>query len=242
MVLLVFAYGGFETALVPMGEARNPKRDAAFALSASLVACVAIYALVQWVVVGVLGSGAITDRPLAEVARVTMGDRGATLVALGALISVYGYLSAKLLSMPRMTYALAEGGDLPGIFGRVSRSFHTPWLSILLYAVTVWGLAVRGSFEWNVTLSAISRLFYYGTVCAALIALRWKSPSAAPFRVPGGPLLAIAGIMLCLVMVTQVDLSQSWILGATVGAAAINWVWVRWIAHRTADLSVPAAR
>jgi len=76
---------------------------------------------------GVLGPGATTDRPLAEVARVTMGNRGAGLVAIGALVSIYGYLSAKMLGMPRLTFALAKGGDLPGVFGAVSRRFHTPW-------------------------------------------------------------------------------------------------------------------
>src|ERR1035438_6823639 len=72
MVLLVFAYGGFESALAPMSEAKDPGRDAAFALFVAIVACTAIYALVQWVVVGVLGPGATTDRPLAEVARIAM--------------------------------------------------------------------------------------------------------------------------------------------------------------------------
>ena len=119
MVLLIFAYGGFESALAPMSEAKNPGRDAAFALFVALIACTVIYALVQWVVVGVLGPGATTDRPLAEVARITMGNRGAGLVALGALVSVYGYLSAKLLGMPRVTFALAKGGDLPQVFALV---------------------------------------------------------------------------------------------------------------------------
>jgi APA family basic amino acid/polyamine antiporter len=227
MVLLVFAFGGFETAMVPLGEAKNPRRDVGFALLVSLIACIAIYTLVQWVVVGVLGNGATTDRPLAEVARLTMGNRGAALVAIGALVSVYGYLSAKLLSMPRTTFALAEGGDLPGPFAWVSRRFHTPWLSILIYAVTVWGLALVGTFTWNLTLSAVARLFYYGVVCAALIALRQKQPGAAGFRVPGGPVLAVLGILMCVAMFTQVDLSQSRILLVTVGAALVNWTWVR---------------
>jgi amino acid transporter len=226
MVLLVFAFGGFETALVPLGEAKNPKRDVGFALLMALIGCIAIYALVQWVVVGVLGSGATTDRPLAEVARLTMGNRGAVLVAIGALISVYGYLGAKLLSMPRTTFALAESGDLPGPFAWVSRRFHTPWLSILVYGLTVWGLAIFGNFSWNVTLSAVARLFYYGVVCAALIVLRYKQPGAARFRIPGGPLLAVIGIGLCIAMVGQVDLSQSRILKVTVGAALLNWLWV----------------
>lgn len=228
MLLLIFAYGGFETGLVPMSEAKNPRRDAAFALLASLTASVAIYTLVQWVVVGVLGNSAISDRPLAEVARSAMGNRGATLVSMGALISVYGYLSAKMLSLPRTTFALSESGDLPGIFGRVSRTFRTPWFSILFYALVVWGLAAKGSFVGNVTLSAVARVLYYGIVCAALIALRWKQPKAARFRVPGGPVLAVIGIGVCIVMASQVDLTQSWILGVTIVAALLNWVWARW--------------
>ena len=227
MVLLIFAYGGFESAMAPMSEAKNPGRDAAFALFVALIACTVIYVLVQWVVVGVLGPGATTDRPLAEVARVTMGNRGAGLVALGALVSVYGYLSAKLLGMPRVTFALAKGGDLPEVFAAVSPRFHTPWFSILFYAAAVWGLAMAGSFAWNVTLSVVARLFYYGVVCAAVIALRRKQPLAAGFRLPGGQVLAVLGVGIAVALATQVDLSKSLILAATVGAALLNWLWAR---------------
>jgi amino acid transporter len=227
IVLLIFAYGGFESALAPMSEAKNPGRDAAFALLVALIACTVIYALVQWVVVGVLGPGATTDRPLAEVARITMGRRGAALVAMGALVSVYGYLSAKLLGMPRVTFALAKGGDLPQLFAAVGPRFHTPWFSILFYAAAVWGLAMVGSFAWNVTLSVVARLFYYAVVCAAVIALRRKQPLAAGFRLPGGPALAVLGVGIAVVLATQVDLSKSLILAATVGAALVNWMWAR---------------
>ncbi|MGB7151779.1 MAG: APC family permease, partial [Terriglobales bacterium] len=233
MVLLIFAYGGFESALAPMSEAKNPARDTVFALAVALIACTTIYALVQWVVVGVLGPGATTDRPLAEVARVTMGNRGAKLVAIGALISVYGYLSAKLLGMPRVTFALAQRADLPQLFAQVSRRFHTPWFSILFFAAAVWGLAIGGSFAWNVTLSVVARLFYYAVVCAALIALRHKQPLAAGFRLPGGPVLAIlgvaiaAGVGIAAVLTKQTPLAKSLILAATVGAAVLNWLWAR---------------
>jgi amino acid transporter len=232
-VLLIFAYGGFETALAPVGEARNPARDASFALLVALVACIAIYALVQWVVVGVLGPGATTDRPLAEVAFATMGDRGAQLVAIGALISVYGYLSAKMLGMPRVTFALAEGGDLPKAFGWIGSRFHTPWVSILFFAAVVWGLALAGNFAWNVTLSVIARLFYYGVVCAALIPLRRKLPSTGGFRLPGGALLSVLGVAIAVALFAaaqiskQVDWGKSLILAATVAAALLNWLWAR---------------
>ena len=225
--LLVFAFGGFESALAPTGEARNPARDAAFSLLVTLVACTAIYTLVQWVVVGVLGPGSTSDRPLAEVARVTMGNRGAALVSIGALVSVYGYVSAKLLGMPRVTFALAESGDLPRVFAAVGRRFHSPWFSILVYATAVWALALVGSFAWNVTLSVVARLFYYGVVCAALIPLRRKQLRPGAFRLPGGPMWAIFGVLIILALLTQADLSKSLILIATVAAAVLNWLWAR---------------
>jgi basic amino acid/polyamine antiporter, APA family len=227
MVLLIFYYGGFESAVAPMSEAKNPRRDAAFALFVALITCTVIYAVVQWVVVGVLGPGATTDRPLAEVARVTMGSRGAELVAIGALVSVYGYLSAKLLAMPRVTFALAKNGDLPRIFASVNSNFQTPLFSILFFAIAVWALAMVGSFAWNVTLSVVARLFYYAVVCASLIVLRRKQPQAARFRLPAGPLFALLGIGICVALATQVDLTKSVILAATLGAAILNWVWAR---------------
>jgi amino acid transporter len=227
MVLLIFYYGGFESAVAPMSEAKNPRRDAAFALFVALITCTVIYAAVQWVVVGVLGPGATTDRPLAEVARVTMGSRGAELVAIGALVSVYGYLSAKLLAMPRVTFALAKNGDLPRVFASVSSNFQTPVFSILFFAIAVWGLAMVGNFAWNVTLSVVARLFYYAVVCASLIALRRKQPQAARFRLPAGPLFALLGVAICVALATQVDLTKSVILAATLGAAILNWIWAR---------------
>jgi amino acid transporter len=233
LFLLIFAYGGFESSLAPMSEAKDPARDAGFALLVALIACTAIYALVQWVVVGVLGPGATTDRPLAEVARVTMGNPGARLVAIGALVSVYGLLSAKMLGMPRVTFALAKGGDLPQVFARVGPAFHTPWFSILFYATAVWGLAIAGSFTWNVTLSVVARLFYYGVVCAALIALRRQRRSFHGIRLPGGPLLSVLGVGIAVALGAaaqiskQVDFSKSLVLAVTLGAALLNWLWAR---------------
>jgi amino acid transporter len=215
-----------------MSEAKNPRRDSVFALFVALAVCGLIYTAVQWVVLGVLGPDAVTDRPLAEVARVTMGNRGAALVAIGALVCVYGYLSAKLLAMPRVTFALAEQGDLPGVFAIVSPRFHTPWVSILVYGAVVWGLAIIGSFTWNVTLSVVSRLVYYGLISAAVIALRYKQPNAAALRLPFGPLLAVLGVLITLALIvrtfmTQADLGKSLIVVVTVAAALLNWVWAR---------------
>jgi basic amino acid/polyamine antiporter, APA family len=227
ILLLVFAYGGFETALAPMSEAENPRRDAPFALFVALVVCAAFYALIQWVVVGVVPNVANSTRPLADVARVAIGPIGAALVAVGALISFYGYLSAKILALPRVPFALAEQGDFPKVFAAVHRRFHTPYVSILAFAALVWMFSLIGEFKWNVTLSAVARLLYYGVCCAALPVLRRKQPEGAMLRLRAGNILAVLGILLCLILVTRVDFGQSMILVGTIALALVNWLIVR---------------
>lgn len=227
ILLLMFAYGGFETALTPMSEAKNPRRDAVFGLFAALVTCTLVYTLIQWVVVSLLSDPVHSERPLADVARLFLGTRAAQFVALGALVSVYGYLSAKILAVPRITYALAERGDFPRLFAAVHPRFRTPYFSIAVFAAATWLLALFGNFAWNVTLAALSRLFYYGIGCAALPILRKKQADAALFRLPGGVAFAVVGVGICLALITQVDLSGSLILLAAIFAALANWAWVR---------------
>ena len=227
LLLLVFAYGGFETALAPMSEAENPRRDAPFALFTALIACTAIYALIQWVVVGVLPHAAQSDRPLADVASVALGALGAGLVAVGALIAFYGYLSAKILGMPRVAFALAEQGDFPKALAAVHPRFHTPYVSILVFAALVWGFALSGEFTWNVTLSAVARLLYYGVCCAALPVLRRKRPGTARFHLPAGNLFAVVAVLMCIALITRVDFRQSLIVAATIALGILNWLVVR---------------
>jgi amino acid transporter len=211
----------------PLGEARNPRRDAPFALFMALAVVTLIYTTIQWVVVGVLPATAHTDRPLADVARLVMGGGGAALVAVGALVSVYGYLSANFLTGPRMTFAFAEQGDFPRVFGAVHPRFKTPHVSIVAFALLCWVLALAGSFTWNVTLSAVARLVYYGAVCAAVPALRRKQPGAAWLRLPAGPVFAGAGVLICGALLSGVDFSGSVILLITILIGGLNWLAVR---------------
>jgi APA family basic amino acid/polyamine antiporter len=171
ILLLVFAYGGFEAALLPLGEARDPRRDAPIALFAALGLCALLYGLVQVVVIAALADPGASPRPLAVAAAVFLGPIGAGLLAAGALISVYGYLAAAMVNVPRLIYAMAAEGDLPARVGAVHPRFRTPHVSVILFALTVWALASAGSFLQNLSLSAVSRLLTYGAICAIRVAL-----------------------------------------------------------------------
>lgn len=225
MVLLIFAYGGFEAALISTGETRDPRRDTVFGLFAALITCTLIYTIIQWVVVGVLPDPAHSSRPLADVAGNVLGPAGASLVGIGALLSIYGYLSGNMLATPRMTFALAEGGDFPSPFAAVHPRFRTPYISIAVFALLTWAFALFGSFAGNATLSAGARLFYYGLVCAALPILRRKRTPA--FRLPAGSIFAGLGVLMCLAVLTRVDFSNSLFLIVIVIFGLLDWLVMR---------------
>jgi APA family basic amino acid/polyamine antiporter len=227
ILLLIFAYGGFEAALISGGEAKNPRKDTVFGLFVTLLICAAIYSLIQWVVVGVLPDPARSERPLADVARIILGPSGAVVIAVGALVSVYGYLSANVLATPRITFALAERGDFPSLFAAVHPVFRTPYFSILIFVALVWLFAMFGGFAANATLSAGARLFSYALVCASVPMLRKKKPDAATFHLPAGPLFAVLGVLICLVLLAGMDFSKSFLLGITALVGLLNWLAVR---------------
>jgi APA family basic amino acid/polyamine antiporter len=226
-LVLIFAYGGFEGALVPMSEARDPQHDVPFAMAVSFLSVTLIYVLVQIVVIRVLADPAQTDRPLAMAAQVFLGTGGAAFIAISALLALFGYLSAQMVHVPRITFALAEQGDLPPVFAAIHNRFRTPHVSILVFAISLWVLAVIGNFRANVVLSSASRLVTYGLVCAALLALRRNRPCAAAYRLPLGPAFAAIGIATMIVLFTRISWEElAWILGTAV-AAFLHWLGTR---------------
>jgi amino acid transporter len=227
MLLLLFAYGGYEAALNPMGEAKDPRRDVAFALLVAISIIAALYSTLQLVVVGVLAHAAASERPLADVARVLLGRPGALLISVGALVSIYGYVSANMLTVPRSLLALAEGGDFPAAFGRIHPRFRTPYVSIVVFALLVWVFSQLAGFSWNVTLSAVARILYYAGICVAVPVLRARQPAAAAFRLRGGITLPAAGVAICVLLLGGVDFSKSVILLATIAIGLLNWALVR---------------
>ncbi len=233
ILLLVFAYGGFEAALMPLGEARDPRRDAPVALFAALGLCALFYTAVQLVVILALPDPGVASRPLAAAAQVFLGRGGAGLLAAGALVSVYGYLAGAMLNVPRLTYAMAEQGDLPHRLGEVHPRFRTPHRSVVLFAVLVWALASAGSFLENLSLSAVSRLLGYGAICVALVVLRRQEArgeaalGAPRFRVAAGPLVAVLGLLFTAILALRMNGRELGVLLVTMLLGAVHWKWMR---------------
>ncbi|MGB9106802.1 MAG: amino acid permease [Terriglobales bacterium] len=227
LTLMVYAYAGFEAAFLVSGETRDPRKDAPFALLVSIATATLVFVSLQYVVIHILPDAATSAKPAADAARRFLGPLGAALVAGGALVSIYGYLSANLLHAPRLTFAMGEQGDFPGWFAAVHPRFRTPYISILLFALLVIGFSVAGSFRWNAILSVLARIFVYGAVAAALPALRRKQPHADAFRLPAGNVFAALSLVFMVVLATRMQRSAAVVLAVTLLIGCLTWLWAR---------------
>jgi basic amino acid/polyamine antiporter, APA family len=227
ILLLVYAYGGFEGALVVGGESMNPKRDTPIALLLALAVAAILYMLVQFVTLITLPGAAVSVRPLADAAGHFLGPAGSSVMALAFILSAYGYLSANLLHSSRITFAMAEQGDFPQLLGAVHPRFHTPYVSILFYVLAVYVLAVLGDFRWNATLSAVSRLAIYGAIALAVPILRRRNDGKAQFLLPGPYLFSGLALLCSVVLLTQMGRGEFYVVGTTCLIAFVNWVFVR---------------
>jgi basic amino acid/polyamine antiporter, APA family len=227
MLLLVYAYGGFEGALFVGGESTNPKRDTPIALLLALGVVCLIYTAVQYVTIATLPEAGMSARPLADAAQRFIGSGGAAAIAMAALISGYGYLSANVLHAPRITYALAERGDFPAFFGIVHSKYRTPYVSILVYAALVFVFALIGNFQWNALLSAASRLAIYGAMALAVPILRKRNDGKATFLLPAPYLFSGLGILFSVLLAARMGRSEFAVIGTTSVIALVNWAVVR---------------
>lgn len=206
LVVMVFAYSGVETAMIPGSELKNPRRDIPIAVFAALLVVSMLYVCLHLVVMHAAPAMASSERPLSVAASVYAGEIGGTVISLAATLAMFGSLSAAAVTAPRLTYAMAEQGDFPAICSLVHRVYHTPWASILLWAGVVLALANYDSFIWIVVLSVAARLVVYSTMCAAVIQLRLLHPSRDAWRAPigiGVPLLSIGICFLLASRLTQ---------------------------------------
>ena len=197
VLLLVYAFTGFEMATIPAGEVRDPKKSLPRALLIAILVVAIVYIMIQIVCVGTLPGLGQSTKPLADAGLRFLGTAGGAIISVGAIISITGNLNILLLSGSRLPFAMAEQKQLPAFVGSIHRKFFTPYVAILLTAGSMLFLTLKSSFLAALTISTIARLVTYAATCLALPVFRARSEVPKPaFRLPGGTILAILSLLL----------------------------------------------
>jgi APA family basic amino acid/polyamine antiporter len=217
--VVFFAYIGFDAVSTTAEEAKNPKRDLPIGIIASLVICTILYLAVAAVLSGIVPviqyraaadalpgvavvppeeSVRFLNAPVAFALSVIGQDWASYLVSAGAVAGITSVLLVMLMSQPRIFFAMSRDGLLPQGVSKVHPKFGTPYITTIITCFAVALVAGLTQIQVFGEMTSIGTLFAFVVVCAAVLTLRVKRPDAhRPFRVPGGPIFPILGILSC---------------------------------------------
>jgi amino acid transporter len=209
VLILIFAFTGFEAAIVNTGEAKNTRKNIPFALITSILVVTVFYGLIQFVSIGTLPDLAKSTTPISDAALQIMGPPGAVIITIGAIISIGGTLNAMMLIGSRVPFALSEGKQFPEIFSRLHAKHRTPFYSLLIFSFASLIASLTGSFIYAVSISVISKVIVFLLVCFSLIKLRTQDkPSMDYYRLTYGNVLAGIGIAASLWLLSSSNTTE----------------------------------
>lgn len=222
ILILMYAFIGFEVAVINAGESKNPKVDIPVALVTTVALVSVFYIVIQIVSISVDPGIAETNKPLAQVAERLFGPVGASILAIGAVFSIAGSSATSMLVGPRLTFALSKQEAIPQWFASVHPKFGTPGNSILFCGVLGILLGVSGGFVWLATVSTLVRFITYALTIASLPRIE-KTIDQDPkqFAIPGGLTVPILAFLLSIWLVGHASL-KAWgaaILLSIIGSA-----------------------
>jgi basic amino acid/polyamine antiporter, APA family len=166
-------YDGWYSAIYFMEEDRDPARNLPRSAMGGVVACIAVYLLVNAALLHVLPMAqmAASQVPAADAAMLVFGSHGKQIILVISLVTVISTINALLLISPRILFAMGRGGLLPRRMASVN-SGGTPSVALLIGALAIIALVLSGSFETLIAISSFLFVSVYISGFAALFRLR----------------------------------------------------------------------
>lgn len=231
VLLLIFAFTGFEILTVPAEESLRPRRDIPFALLVTIGGVCLIYLAVHAVALGVLPDLPSQTAPLAGVAAVLAGPPGRYAMTGVAAISMAGCTLVSMVGATRLLYAMARSGQVPAILGVLGRRRRTPVVATFLLGGLAAALAIAGGYAELAAISAGTRMLIYLGCCGACLV-----PGAAAGA--GRRVVAVLTAVVIVVLLGALE-GREIVAGlAGLGCGAVIYL----VARRGGALSTPLQR
>jgi APA family basic amino acid/polyamine antiporter len=215
--VVFFAYIGFDAVSTTAEEAKNPRRDLPIGIIASLVICTILYVAVAGVLTGIVPvvdfrqDAQFLNAPVAYALSVINQNWAAGLVSAGAVAGITSVLLVMLMSQPRIFFSMSRDGLLPKGVSQVHPRFQTPYITTIITCVIVAIFAGLVPIQVVGEMTSIGTLFAFVVVCMAVIVLRRTRPDAhRPFRVPGGSVIPVLGVVSCMYLMVSLSV-MTWV-------------------------------
>jgi len=245
--LVLVSYAGVTKVAAVAEEIEDPGRNLPLGLLISLIATAFLYALLVFVLVGVVEGPELTgtEEPMAEATALLFGDLtiwggipigtlAVAAIVLAALLALVSTANAGILTASRYPLALSRDNLFLNKFEYIHPRFSTPFVAILTTGAIIIFIVATQEVDEIAKMAGAFQILVYILVCGALIAFRerdleWYTPE---FHTPGYPWVQLFGIFSGIFIITQMDAQE--IIGS-IAIVVFGFVWFRWYAKDKID-------
>ncbi len=232
--IIFFSYIGLDAVSTAGEEVKNPRRTMPLAILGALVIVTTLYILTTVVAVAAqpytkfegqeAGLAAILEQ-------VTGQTWPATMLAAGAVISIFSVTLVVLYGQTRILFAMARDGMLPELFHRVNKRTLTPVPNTIIVAAVICLLAGLIPINFLAEMTSIGTLVAFLVVSIGVMVLRRTHPELPRgFRVPFYPVTPILSILGCLWIIKDLRAVTIWVFLIWL-AVALVWYFTYGIKH-----------
>ena len=226
VLLVLYAFVGFEGALITAGETREPKKNLPRALISTVLIITALYFAVQLAYVAVSPPGG-SEVPLVALGQELLGPIGGIIITITAVISIAGNTTVIIIAAPRMTFALAEDHTLPAWFKKVHEKYNTPANGIIFMAIFSALAAISGTFVMLAVSSTLARMVATGICILGLPRIRKKADQETlenAVKIPGGYLIPGIAMLVCIFAASQSSIKAWGYMAAFIAVGSVLYV------------------
>ena len=214
LVLIFWAYVGFELGTFPASEVKDPSRNIPRAIILGMAVVTVFYLSTNFVVYGMVPWQTLagSPTPLILVGAALFGVAGAAFMTAGALVSVSGSDESGILGTARLSYAMAIDGLFPRVFASIHPRYETPYTALVIEGVIAFALSLVSGISGLISFSVFNMAFSFLITCLALTVISQGRKE----RLRGQEILPWAGVAICLYL-----LYSTGIFDALVGTLVI---------------------
>ena len=195
LVLIFWAYVGFELTSILSSEVRDPTRTIPRGIVIGITVVALFYLLTNFVVYGAVNWNdlANTATPLVSTGALILGSVGAVIMGIGALVSVSGSDESDMLATARLSYAMAADGLFPKAFAKLHGQYGTPSMALAVQGILAFLLSIFSGIPKLISFSVFNLGFAFLLTCLALLVLQWRHGVTRWYQ----RIVPILGITIC---------------------------------------------
>lgn len=204
LVLVFWAYAGFELGTLPAAEVKDPRITIPKAIITGMSIVGLFYLATNFIVFGAVNWAELTktSTPLILVGGILLGTSGALIMTLRALVSVSGSNESGMLGTGRLSYAMSIDGLFPRIFSSLHQKYGTPHTGLAVQGVIAFLISLYSPIPSLISFAVFNLAFAFLLTRFSLIILTRDTEK----QLIRQKVLPWVGVMICLYLLYSTSL------------------------------------